>query len=248
MTNDVGAPRNDGRKPNGGYAYAFDRNWNNINESWGQASQLFAYDSEVGDQFGYTVALDGNTGAIGARYENAKGSGAGAIYTFFRQQDGVWFFLQKVVDPTGNLDDNLASALDISGRTIIAGSPRDDNGNVADQGTVQIFEDACLDTDFKQDPSFDSVVVSGNADLCTYPVPVTKVLHIELKVAFGSDAMIFVTNTLGQVVATVHNGWLEGHNLIEWRPEAVLPAGTYFLRVDAGDVHEARAIILAGER
>jgi len=61
-----------------GQAYVFRYN----GRFWTEASKLAPLDGERGDQFGYSVALDSGRMLIGARYENERGTSAGAAYVF----------------------------------------------------------------------------------------------------------------------------------------------------------------------
>jgi len=66
-----------------GAAYAFERNAGG-NNAWGQTAQLVAQDGQVGDQFGFAVAAQGNTLVVGAPYANRGGIlNSGAAYLFF---------------------------------------------------------------------------------------------------------------------------------------------------------------------
>jgi FG-GAP repeat protein len=59
-----------------GSAYLFDTN------TYLQTAKIFASDGRSGDDFGYSVAMDGNTIAVGARDESFNFESAGAAYVF----------------------------------------------------------------------------------------------------------------------------------------------------------------------
>ena len=44
--------------------------------------KLTASDGAVGDYFGYSVAIDGNTAVIGAVYDDDNGNNSGSAYVF----------------------------------------------------------------------------------------------------------------------------------------------------------------------
>lgn len=90
----------DTSKPQAGAVYVFLRTAN----SWWQHSYIKASTTDFNDNFGWSVALsgDGDTLAVGAIGESSKATGidgdqaddsiegAGAVFTFTRNVDGVW--------------------------------------------------------------------------------------------------------------------------------------------------------------
>jgi len=80
-------------------------------------------------------------------------------------------------------------------------------------------------------PDDRNVVVTGSeATLRCFPVPFSSVLNIEIKGITSADAQVVVINTLGQTVAQLYNGAIDGEMAFQWRPYQVA-AGVYFLRV-----------------
>ena len=73
-----------------GAAYVFARNPSS--GLWTQQAKLVSSDHKPGDQFGYTVALDGDTALIGAPYaDDGSKSAAGVAYVFVRDAaSGSW--------------------------------------------------------------------------------------------------------------------------------------------------------------
>ena len=73
-----------------GAAYVFVRN--PASGLWTEQAKLVSNDHKAGDQFGYTVALDGDTALIGAPYsDDGSKSAAGAAYVFVRDAaSGSW--------------------------------------------------------------------------------------------------------------------------------------------------------------
>ena len=66
--------------------------------AWISAGVLLASDGETYDEFGYSVAIDGDTLAVGATDDGSLGA-KGAAYLFERQPDGVWLETAKLVPP-----------------------------------------------------------------------------------------------------------------------------------------------------
>ena len=51
-------------------------------DGWGQVAKLTASDAQADDRFGASVSISGDTLVVGAPYEDAGGSEAGAAYVF----------------------------------------------------------------------------------------------------------------------------------------------------------------------
>ncbi|MEE9595169.1 MAG: DapH/DapD/GlmU-related protein [Acidiferrobacterales bacterium] len=68
-----------------GSAYVFTRS----GTTWTQQAKLTASDAAIGDLFGFSVALAGNTAVIGAFLDDDAGSGSGSAYVFSRDGDGI---------------------------------------------------------------------------------------------------------------------------------------------------------------
>ncbi|MFT5489908.1 MAG: hypothetical protein ACI8V5_000247 [Limisphaerales bacterium] len=77
----VGAYRNDDNGSESGSAYQFSRNQGGPN-NWGQLAKLLANDAATGAQFGFSVALDRNSMAVGAPLASTTATQTGAFYTF----------------------------------------------------------------------------------------------------------------------------------------------------------------------
>ncbi|CAK8720703.1 FG-GAP repeat-containing protein [Candidatus Electrothrix laxa] len=114
----IGAPYDDNFK---GSAYAFARD---ADGSWNQQQKLQAGDRAVGDLFGNSVSVSGDTVIIGAFFDdNYKGS----AYAFTRATDGSWSEQQKLLAGDGATNDLFGNSVSVSGDTAIIGAPNDDN-------------------------------------------------------------------------------------------------------------------------
>ena len=80
-----------------GAAYIFNRNQGGA-DNWGEVKKLTASDAEASDQFGWTVAIDGDYIVVAAPGEATNG---GAGYSFWRDKDGA--------DNWGQVDKQIAS-------------------------------------------------------------------------------------------------------------------------------------------
>ncbi|MBL9132998.1 MAG: hypothetical protein JNG86_17445 [Verrucomicrobiaceae bacterium] len=113
---------------NVGAAYVFVRNGTN----WTQQGYLKAHQVNGGDQFGYSVAVSGDTVVVGTPSEdssttgvnstrNESASGAGAAYVFVRS-GGVWTQQAYLKAHQVNLDDQFGYSVAVSGDTVVVGA------------------------------------------------------------------------------------------------------------------------------
>jgi hypothetical protein len=124
----VGAYGDDDKGDDSGSAYIFE----NIDGSWNQVQKITADDGTDFNQFGYSVAISGNTAIVGAdAYDLYKGS----AYIFGKDVDGSWNQVQKLTASDGDHDDYFGHSVAISGNTAIVGVYGDDN-----KGSAYIFE------------------------------------------------------------------------------------------------------------
>lgn len=113
-----------------GAVYVFTR----INGIWAQQAYIKASNTDAGDFFGASVALDGDTLAISATGEASAASGidgdqddnsalaSGAVYVFLRQ-DGIWSQQAYVKASNTEASDNFGHRVALSGDTLAVGSP-----------------------------------------------------------------------------------------------------------------------------
>ncbi len=125
-----------------------------------------ASNTETGDQFGWSVALsaDGNTLAVGARYEDSSATGvggdesndsaadSGAVYVFVQDDGGTWSQQAYVKASNTGAHDYFGTAVALSadGNTLAVGARYEDSNatgvggdesdnSAADSGAVYVF-------------------------------------------------------------------------------------------------------------
>jgi hypothetical protein len=76
----IGSPGDDDKGSNSGSAYVFVRS----GTTWTQQAKILASDGAAGDQFGISTFIDGDTGLIGAPYDDDNGGNSGSAYVFTR--------------------------------------------------------------------------------------------------------------------------------------------------------------------
>ena len=130
----TGANGNEGDNTAGsaGAVYVFTRDAAGV---WSQQAYLKASNAEAADLFGCSVALEGDSLAVGARNEASAAtdingeetdntaSAAGAVYVFRRDATGLW--KQKAYVKASNADasDRFGMALALSGDTLAVTAP-----------------------------------------------------------------------------------------------------------------------------
>lgn len=104
---------------NEGAAYVFVR----IGDAWVQQAKLTAPDGVPGDEFGFAVAIDGDTIVVGARFAPIDAvDGRGAMYVFVRSGE-EWVQQAKLVADDGAAYDELGFSVTIDGDTAAVGAP-----------------------------------------------------------------------------------------------------------------------------
>jgi hypothetical protein len=135
----VGAPRGSGSYMLAGSAFIYEKN---TNGTWVEVTKIEPSDQVDFHEFGYAVAIHNKTIVVSAPKRNVGSTvGAGAIYVFERNEQGVWNETQKLVasDPqTAWMGRDIAIENDI----IVAGAPyeRDETTSDNNHGAVYVFK------------------------------------------------------------------------------------------------------------
>jgi hypothetical protein len=136
----VGASLEDGYGSDRGAAYVFYRDEGG-DRNWGQVKKLIASTPEDGDEFGWSVAISGDTIVGGAPYEDCQGTDHGAIYVYNRNEDGAdnWGQVKRRAASDTKDYDNYGKSVSISGDTIVVGTPFAD-GTIISCGAAYVLE------------------------------------------------------------------------------------------------------------
>jgi len=104
----------------------------------GDVIKLLASDGEAGDQFGWSVAIDGDTAIVGAWRDDDREYDVGAAYVY--QWDGLfWNEVAKLTANDGAAGDNFGISVAISGEMAIVGAHQDDDLG-SNSGSAYVFE------------------------------------------------------------------------------------------------------------
>ncbi|OWY70172.1 hypothetical protein B7486_17095 [cyanobacterium TDX16] len=118
--------------------------------TWSQQAYLKASNTELSDNFGWSVAVSGDTIVVGALREDSNATGvngnqadnsfssAGAAYVFVRDGGGNWSQQAYLKASNTGQNDGFGRSVAVSGDTIVVGASNEDsnatgiNGNDAD--------------------------------------------------------------------------------------------------------------------
>ncbi len=102
-------------------------------------TEVQALDGSVGDEFGNSIAMDGNYAAIGAHLDNIGNVlNQGSVYIFFFN-GANWVQQAKLIASDGAANDNFGSSVSISGDYVVVGADGDNVGANSNQGSAYIF-------------------------------------------------------------------------------------------------------------
>jgi len=135
----VGAPLDDDAGSASGAVYVFERDIGG-SDSWGLVKKLTHSAAAAGDEFGFAVAISGDTLVVGAPGDDAAALAAGAAYVFLRDAGGSenWGQVKRLTAADAAAGDEFGFAVAISDDTVAVGAPFT-GGNA---GSAYVFERA----------------------------------------------------------------------------------------------------------
>ena len=126
----VGSYQNDSNGIDCGAAYVYQHSGSN----WTQSQKLTASDANTGDQFGRSVAIEGNTIVVGSYIGDSTEPNSGSAYVFTRS-GSVWSQWQKLTALDANTEDKFGCSVSIDNNTIVIGA----YGDSSDTGSAYVF-------------------------------------------------------------------------------------------------------------
>ncbi|MEP5255318.1 MAG: T9SS type A sorting domain-containing protein [Winogradskyella arenosi] len=130
----VGAYLDDDAGSSSGSAYIFMRSGN----SWTEQAKLTASDADGADQFGYSVAIAGDSAIVGAYGNNDAGSSSGSAY-IFKRLGNSWTEQSKLTASDADVFDYFGWSVAIAGDSAIIGALRNSDAGT-DSGSAYFFE------------------------------------------------------------------------------------------------------------
>ncbi len=122
----IGAYQDDDRGSDSGSSYIFRR----IDGVWQQVAKLKAIDTTAGDQFGWSVAISGQSVVAGAVTDDDDGSDSGSAY-LFREISGVWQQILKITANDAMAGDQFGFSVATDGESALVGAIREANGGAS---------------------------------------------------------------------------------------------------------------------
>ncbi|MCH8066366.1 MAG: FG-GAP repeat protein, partial [Chloroflexi bacterium] len=169
----VGALFEDTWGDKAGAAYVFGRDQGGAG-NWGEVKKLTASDAQAGDEFGVSVAVSGDTAVVGAIFEDAGGSSAGAAYVFQRNERGArnWGEVTKLRASDAQVGDEFGVSVAVSGDTAVVGAVGESAGG-SDAGAVYVFEEPAPTATATSTPTATPTTTSTPTDTPTATTPLT---------------------------------------------------------------------------
>lgn len=134
----AGAPRHQAGR---GAAYLFQRNQGGQN-NWGQQKKRMTSSPFPDDEFGYSIALDDDTLAVGAPLVDlADGADQGAAFVYQRGLGGAdaWGLMKKVLHPAPLSADAFGWSISLDGDRLAIGAPLRTIAGLAGRGEVVLY-------------------------------------------------------------------------------------------------------------
>ncbi len=106
-----------------------------------ETAKLTASDGDVGDYFGFSTAVAGDTAVVGSRYDIDIPPRAGSAYVFERNQGGParWGEVKKLFASDRGSQEQFSESVAISGDTIVVGADFDDDFG-DESGSAYVFD------------------------------------------------------------------------------------------------------------
>jgi len=141
----VDGSQGDNSATDAGAVYVFTRS----EEAWSQQAYLKASNTDPGDQFGFTVAIESDTLVVGANYEDSNGTQSGAAYVFHRSGD-AWTQQAFLTASNAQKGDRFGDKVSISGDMLLVAAYGESsnatgvdgnqlNNSIANAGAVYVF-------------------------------------------------------------------------------------------------------------
>lgn len=113
----------------------------NAEGRWQELQKRTASDSNGGEEFGYSIAMDETTAVVGARFGSGEESRSGAVYVLALGVSPIgvlWSETQKLTASDGVTSDAFGSSVAIDADRIAVGAPESDEKGVS-AGAVYFF-------------------------------------------------------------------------------------------------------------
>ncbi len=218
-----------------GGAYLYKRTTANTN-TFTQVSRLTSSDGALSDNFGWSVAIDGNEVLVGARFGgDFIGSDAGSAYHYTIPGSGISSAMtednQMVDVDFGASSDQFGFAVDIDAGTQIFGAPRHDEGGNIDRGVAYILANDCGNNRPAVSRNDRQDMEVAQAVRC-FPNPSEDLVNIDITMDEANEVHIMVMDATGRLVSDIFHGTVEGVTRYYFDGSSV-NSGMYYIRVES---------------
>jgi hypothetical protein len=130
----AGATLDSETNPNQGSAYVF--RFDGVN--WVEEQKLIAPDGMTDDNFGKSVAIEGDFAVVGAPLTDDNGTNSGSVY-FYKFDGTTWNFEQKIFPNIPALGDEFGLAVSLDNGKLLIGAPKEDGSVTNNRGAAYFF-------------------------------------------------------------------------------------------------------------
>ncbi len=128
-----GSPLSDAAGADSGAVYVYVRS----GSTWTLQQKIVPADAQAGDDFGVSLALQGDTLVIGADTDDEAGMNSGSAYVF-RRTGTTWNQVAKLIPNDGQNGDSAGRDVAIDGNTVLVSAHADDDGG-SNSGSFYAF-------------------------------------------------------------------------------------------------------------
>jgi hypothetical protein len=132
----IGAPKDDTSTRDGGGVYVFER----IAGHWQRVTKFVSDPRNYELDFGYSIAVSGDTILAGSRSTGSVVENAGSVHVLRRSEDQGWYKQTMLIPLDLQKDDHTGSAVAIDKDVAVIGSPHEDERGSA-AGSVYVFQE-----------------------------------------------------------------------------------------------------------
>ncbi len=160
----VGADLEDSGGGNAGAAYVFYRAQGG-DDNWGEVVKLTAASPAAADQFGFSIAVQGDVLVAGVPGRDGSGTSRGSACVFSRNQGGAdaWGQVAEITAADAADENYFGYAVSVWGDTVVVGSPNESSG-ATNGGAAYVFSRNAGGTDaWGQIQKFASTIASAQA-------------------------------------------------------------------------------------
>ena len=106
---------------------------------WTEQARLLSNNGKTDDEYGTTVAIDGETIVVGAKQvDTDMGSDSGSVFVYSRTED-VWSEQTQLLASGGAAGNNFGASVSISGAAIVVGAVSEDESGGTNSGSAYVY-------------------------------------------------------------------------------------------------------------